>query len=121
MVTKMERFLGKEDLRHPVGLIRCLVSEMVATMLLIIIGCGPALGLSQVMFINTTLSTLVMYLGFGIATMGAVYYTSHISGGNDKFSIKKRGTSQSNIRFSPHQSCCLSRSPSWWSDLPHQV
>ena len=91
MVTKMERFLGKEDLRHPVVLIRCLVSEMVATMLLIIIGCGPALGLFRV--INTRylppymvdmelqMSTQVMYLGFGIATTGAVYYTSHISGG----------------------------------------
>ena len=84
MQATLKESLGKEDLRQPVSLIKSMVSELMGTMLLIIIGCGPFCGiLSYFGKIDSEaegsswshvqmLSTPIMGLGFGFARMGAV-------------------------------------------------
>ena len=63
LMDRVVASLGLEDIRKPIPLIKSLVSELLGTALLMIIGlCAP-------------------YAGFGIAAMGIVFYTGHISGG----------------------------------------
>ena len=82
IVSTMKKSLGIQDLRKPVPLIRSVVSEMMGTMLLIIIGVGPAC--SQKEFFSIPSGC------FGLAAMGVVYYTGHISGGNNNTNVCKR-------------------------------
>ena len=104
--------MGLEDLRQPVALIKSLVSEMMGTMLLIIIGCGAPCSLHQAIVsyapANGTLysfapacSTLVLGSSFAIATVGIVYYTRHISGGNSNVRINKI-TKENKVCVSTH-------------------
>ena len=77
IVTWLKMFLGLEDVRKPIPLIKSLVSEMIWTMHLIIVGCSYGCTVGS----NWRAKEWGLSLGFGWATMAAVYYSRHISGG----------------------------------------
>ena len=65
--------LGLEDLKV-IPLLKALLAELVGTMFLVIIGCGTAMWNDEDYITKTSLA-------FGLAVMGIISFTGHVSGG----------------------------------------